>query len=81
MGKLTAADRKNMSSSEFLGPDKSFPVPDKSHAIAAERDVGRAVAAGSISAAEGAKIKSEAKSREQELSDHMVAHHKKLMGN
>ena len=39
--KLTAAKRKKLSSSEFCGPNKSFPVPDKAHVLAAIRLLNR----------------------------------------
>lgn len=35
MAVLSTADRKAMPKSEFAGPDRSFPIPDKSHARAA----------------------------------------------
>lgn len=35
MARLTAAQRKKLPASEFAGPDKSFPIPDKGHAKAA----------------------------------------------
>lgn len=39
--KLSAGDRKKLKSSTFCGPDKSFPVPDCAHVIAARRLVGK----------------------------------------
>lgn len=41
MSRLTAADRKALPKSDFAIPGR-FPIPDKSHAVAAERDVNRA---------------------------------------
>lgn len=32
MAKLTAATRKKIPTSEFAGPDRSYPIEDKSHA-------------------------------------------------
>lgn len=32
MAKLTTADRKALPSQDFAGPDRSYPVPDASHA-------------------------------------------------
>lgn len=32
MGKLDAAERKAIPADEFAGPDRSYPIPDKSHA-------------------------------------------------
>jgi len=35
MARLTAADRRKLPKSDFAGPDRSFPIPDKNHARAA----------------------------------------------
>lgn len=35
MARLTAAQRRNLPSSVFAGPGRSFPIPDKGHARAA----------------------------------------------
>lgn len=35
MGKLTAKARKNLPAKDFVGPDRSFPIPDKGHVKAA----------------------------------------------
>ena len=35
MAKLTTAARNNLPNSDFAGPDRSFPIPDKKHAKAA----------------------------------------------
>lgn len=32
MGKLTSKERKHLPKGDFAGPDRSYPVPDKSHA-------------------------------------------------
>lgn len=32
MAKLTAAARRALPASDFAGPDRSYPLPDKSHA-------------------------------------------------
>jgi hypothetical protein len=32
MAKLTAAERKKIPGKEFAGPDRSYPIEDKSHA-------------------------------------------------
>lgn len=32
MAKLTAAARKKIPAKDFAGPDKSYPIPDASHA-------------------------------------------------
>lgn len=36
MAKLTAATRNKIPSSEFAGPDRSYPIPDRSHAANAK---------------------------------------------
>lgn len=60
MAKLTTRQRKALPASKFAGPDRSFPIPDKSHAIAAKRLVGRSEKAGNITPAQGAAIKAKA---------------------
>ena len=35
MSKLTAAARRHLSRSTFAGPNRSYPIPDESHARAA----------------------------------------------
>jgi len=35
MAKLTPEERKELPSSTFAGPNRSFPIPDKNHAKAA----------------------------------------------
>jgi hypothetical protein len=42
MARLTAADRRKLSSKEFAGPGRSFPIPDAGHARAALIDVNKA---------------------------------------
>lgn len=32
MAKLSSHERNKLSNSQFAGPDRSYPVPDKSHA-------------------------------------------------
>lgn len=36
MAKLTAAQRKALPASDFAGPNRSYPIPDKGHAMAAK---------------------------------------------
>lgn len=63
MAKLSTKARKALPKDEFAGPDRSFPIPNKSHARAALRDAPRAVKAGSITPGEEKSIdrKAEAK--------------------
>lgn len=42
MARLSAKDRKGLSSSTFAGPNRSFPINDAGHARAALLDVGKA---------------------------------------
>lgn len=32
MAKLTSSDRKALPATDFAGPDRSYPIPDASHA-------------------------------------------------
>lgn len=63
MAKLSAAARKKLPAKTFAGPNRSFPIPDKAHAIAAERLVGRALKAGHITQDQANKIRAMAKSK------------------
>ena len=36
MAKLTSAKRDSLSNKTFAGPDRSYPIPDRSHAINAK---------------------------------------------
>lgn len=56
MAKLSAAKRKALPKGEFAGPDRSYPVPDKSHAANAKARATQAVKAGRISSSAKAKI-------------------------
>lgn len=56
MTTLTKAGRKSISSADFAGPDRTFPVEDRAHAEAAILDAPEAEAHGSITAAERALI-------------------------
>jgi hypothetical protein len=61
MARLTTAQRKKLPKKDFAGPGRSFPIPDKAHATAALRLVGRAQKAGHITADQAAKIKAMAR--------------------
>lgn len=60
MSRLTAKQRKDLPQSKYALPGKRFPIPDKAHAIAAERLVGRAVKAGSITPSQAQTVKKKA---------------------
>lgn len=49
MAKLTSAKRNKLPKSAFAGPGRTYPVNDRSHAIAAKRLSARGVKAGNIS--------------------------------
>jgi hypothetical protein len=61
MAKLTPGQRKALPSSDFALPGGKFPIPDKSHAVAAERLVGRSLKAGNITPAQAQTVKAKAK--------------------
>lgn len=63
MAKLSTKARKALPSKDFAGPGRSFPIPDKAHAVAAERLVGRAEKAGSVNASQARTIKAKAKAK------------------
>jgi hypothetical protein len=41
-GRLSAAARRALPDSAFAGPNRTFPIPDKGHAIAAKGMIGNA---------------------------------------
>lgn len=49
MTKLTTAVRKKLPKSEFAGPGKSYPVPDKAHAANAKARASQMHKAGKLS--------------------------------
>lgn len=60
MAKLSSAARDKLPKGEFAGPDRSYPVPDKSHAANAKARASQAVKAGRMSGSEKAKIDAKA---------------------
>ena len=60
MSKLTTGERKALPKSDFAGPGKSYPVPDKAHAANAKARATQAVNAGRMSPASAAKIDAKA---------------------
>lgn len=60
MAKLTTKRRKGLPSGKFAGPDRSYPVPDKSHAANAKARATQAVDAGRMTPAQKAKIDAKA---------------------
>lgn len=52
MTRLSAAQRKKLKPSQFAGPDRSFPVNDRNHAIQAKARAKQALDAGRMSRAQ-----------------------------
>lgn len=61
--KLTAAERKRLAPKQFAGPDRSFPIEDRSHAEAAIRDAPKSYNAGHISKSQESRIVREARAK------------------
>lgn len=62
MAELTSKARKKLPASVFKGPDRSFPVPpgDRAHAANAKARATQGVNKGTLTPAQGAKIKAAA---------------------
>lgn len=60
MAKLDAAERKALPKGAFAGPDRTYPVPDASHARNAKARASQAEHEGRMSKAEEAKIDAKA---------------------
>lgn len=58
--KLSTPARKAMPKSEFAGPNRSYPIPDKSHAANAKARASQAVNAGRMSKGEEERIDAKA---------------------
>ncbi len=56
MAKLTSADRKRLPAKDFAGPNRSWPVNDKTHARVAKAYASKEEHAGKLSPAMKAKI-------------------------
>lgn len=63
MSKLTSAERKALPASEFAGPGRSYPIPDRSHAVNAEARAAQQVKKGNLSPQAEATIVRKAKSK------------------
>jgi len=59
MARLTAAARRALPDSDFAGPGRTFPIPDRAHAVAAQMLKGNAPASarGRIQAAANKKLR------------------------
>jgi hypothetical protein len=60
MAKLDAADRKALPAKDFAGPDRSYPVNDRSHATNAKARASQMHKRGVISDGELARINAKA---------------------
>ncbi len=60
MAKLTTAARKKIPASQFAGPNRSYPVPDRSHAANAKARASQMVNAGKLSSSAASKIRAKA---------------------
>lgn len=60
MAKLTSKPRNSLPEGKFAGPDRSYPVPDKSHAANAKARASQAVNAGRMSKPQEDKIDAKA---------------------
>jgi hypothetical protein len=60
MAKLTTKARNKLKASQFAGPDRSYPIPDKAHAANAKARASQAENAGRISASTKARIDAKA---------------------
>ncbi len=60
MAKLSTAARSALPASKFAGPNRSYPIPDKSHAANAKARATQAVNAGRMSADAKARIDAKA---------------------
>jgi hypothetical protein len=60
MAKLTSKARKNLPAVEFAGPNRSYPIPDASHAANAKARATQQVKAGNLSPSTAASIKAKA---------------------
>ena len=63
VAKLSSGARAKLPAKDFAGPGRSFPIPDKAHAEAALRLVGRAQRAGHITADQASKIRAMARGK------------------
>lgn len=60
MAKLTTKKRNALPKSEFAGPDRSYPVNDRSHAANAKARASQMVKAGKLSESSEKKIDAKA---------------------
>lgn len=69
MARLKAAQRRALPASDFAGPGRSFPIPDKNHAHAALGLIGHAPAS----------ARPKIRARAEAMLGHNDGHHEKAM--
>jgi len=60
MAELTAKTRKKIPTEKFAGPDRTYPVHDRAHAIAAKARATQQLAKGNLTPSQNAKIQAAA---------------------
>ena len=60
MAELKAKTRKKLPDKAFAGDDRSYPIPDKKHAVNAKARATQQVRKGRLTGAEASKIKAKA---------------------
>jgi hypothetical protein len=60
MGVLSTDHRKHLRSTQFAGPNRTYPIPDKSHAANAKARAEQQYKAGNLSAGQKAAIDAKA---------------------
>lgn len=60
MGKLSTNHRNHLKSSQFAGPNRTYPIPDKAHAANAKARATQQVKAGNMTPAQKAAIDAKA---------------------
>lgn len=60
MATLTAKKRNALPASKFAGPDRSYPIPDKTHAANAKARATQQVKAGNLAPSTAKKIDAKA---------------------
>jgi len=60
VAKLTSKEREALPKSEFAGPGRSYPIPDRSHAANAKARATQMAEKGKLSPADAARIRMKA---------------------
>jgi hypothetical protein len=70
MSKLSKKQRDDLPAVEFAGPNRSYPVPDASHAANAKARATQQEKAGNLSASQASAIKAKANRKLAGTTDH-----------